>query len=236
MQQQTSEQLRSWFKHVEPIYTELFNAAHVMCGNYDLAEYALRSAILDVWLQNVGGGMGFRERLRASLRQECFAAALSEDGEHAEFTWPGFAPIRSDDPILAQLAQERVETQRLVMLRHGCGLSVKAASQLTGMTQAQIRAELDRFESRCRRRLTGQDRSRADLMISHRAKKLLTRGGAGIPQISQVYRAFEAEADGAQVTGHRFSHILSRILLALMALLCAGAFWLFAVLVQPVGF
>ena len=50
--QQTSEELRAWFKGVQPIYVELFNAAHVMCGNYDLAEYALRSAILDVWLQN----------------------------------------------------------------------------------------------------------------------------------------------------------------------------------------
>ena len=55
MQQQTSMELRAWFRNVEPLYAELFNAAHAMCGNYDLAEYALRSAILDVWLQNAEG-------------------------------------------------------------------------------------------------------------------------------------------------------------------------------------
>ena len=166
MQQQTSEQLRVWFRNVEPIYAELFNAAHAMCGNYDLAEYALRSAILDVWLQNVSGGMGFRERLRSALRLAAFEAALSEDAEDAEFTWPGVDGAREDDPILGQLAQEPVELQRLVVLRHGCGLPVKAISQLTGDSQSQIRAELSRFESRCRRRLSGQDRGRAEALIS----------------------------------------------------------------------
>ena len=235
MQQQTSEQLRVWFRNVEPIYAELFNAAHAMCGNYDLAEYALRSAILDVWLQNAGSGMGFRERLRSALRQEAFEAALSEDARGAEFTWPGI-PVTGGDPILALLSQERPEIQRLAVLRHGCGLPAKAIAQLTGMGPAQVRAELERLESRCRRGLSGQDRSRAEQLIARRMKKLLTQGGPGIPQPAQVYRAFEAEADGAQLTGHRFSRVAGRVLVALLALLCAAAFWLFAVLVQPAQF
>lgn len=232
--QQTSEQLKSWFKNVEPIYAELFNAAHVMCGNYDLAEYALRCAILEVWLQNAGSGMGFRERLRASLRQAAFEAALSDDARDAEFTWPGVGEDASNDPILRQLAQERVETQRLVMLRHGCGLHPRAIAQLTELSQPQLRAELSRFESRCRRALSGQDRARVEAMIARRAKRLLSQGGPGIPQPGQVYRAFEAEADGAHVTGHHVSRVAGRMLAALLALACAGAFWLFAVLVQPV--
>ena len=48
--QQTSGELRTWFRNVQPVYVELFNAAYAMCGNYDMAEYALRSAILDAWL------------------------------------------------------------------------------------------------------------------------------------------------------------------------------------------
>jgi len=233
MQQQTSEQLRIWFRNVEPIYAELFNAAHAMCGNYDLAEFALRSAILEVWLQNVSGGMGFRERLRSALRQAALEAALGEDGHGAEFTWPGVADPRGDDPILSQIAQERVDIQRLAVLRHGCGLSVRMIAQLTGLSQAQVRGELNRLESRCRRRLTGQDRARAEALIAKRLKKWLARGGSGVPQVSQVYRAFEAEADGTAVTGHRLSRALGRVVLALLALACAGAFWLFAVLVTP---
>jgi len=233
MQQQTSEELRAWFRSVQPVYAELFNAAHAMCGNYDLAEYALRSALLDVWLQNAAGGMGFRERLRAALRREAFDAALSDEGLSAEFTWPGVGQAGDGDPILAQLAQERLETQRLVMLRHGCGLSVRALSRLTGFSQGQVRTELSRFEARCRRRLSGQDRSRAEALVARRAKRLLAQDRSNLPGPAQVYRAFEAEADGAQVSGHRVSRVLAALLLGLMALLCAGAFWLFAVLVRP---
>lgn len=231
--QQTSEDLRTWFKGVQPIYVELFNAAHAMCGNYDLAEYALRSAILDVWLQNAGS-MGFRERLRASLRREALELAQSDEGMAAEYTWPGLREGGSDDPVDVQLAQERVETQRLVMLRHGCGLPLRTVSLLTGLTQGQARTELNRFEARCRRRLSGQDRSRADMLIARRAKRLLATDSSNVPSPAQVYRAFEAEAGGTQVSGHRVSRIVGGVLLALMALLCAGAFWLFAVLVQPV--
>ena len=232
--QQTSEELRSWFKGVQPIYVELFNAAHILCGNYDLAEYALRSAILDVWLQNAGGSMGVRERLRASLRREAVEAAQSDDGRSAEFTWTGVPEAADGDVIGAQLSQERIQTQRLVMLRHGCGLNLQTLSRLTGLSRSQARTELKLFESRCRRKLTGQDRSRADALIARRAKSLLSQDGANVPPVAQVYRAFEAEADGAQLPGHRASRVVGGILLALTALLCAGAFWLFAVLVRPV--
>ena len=232
--QHTSEELRAWFRSVQPLCAELFNAAHVMCGNYDMAEYAQRSAILDVWLQNATGGMGFRERLRGALRKEAFEAALSDEGQAAEFNWPGLGAYEGDDPIAAQLVQEKVETQRLVMLRHGCALSLRSVCRLTGQTLGQARAELNRFEARCRRRLSGQDRNRAEALITRQAKRLLARGGPNTPQPGQVYRAFEAEAGAARTPGLRIWRVAGGLLLALMALLCAGAFWLFAVLVQPV--
>ena len=232
--QHTSEELRAWFRSVQPLCAELFNAAYVMCGNYDLAEYALRSAILDVWMQNAAGGMGFRERLRSALRRQAFAAALSTEGQAAEFDWPGPGALPPDSPIATQLGQEPAETQRLVMLRHGCALPLRAACRLTGLTQGQARAELNRFEARCRRRLPGPERPRTEALIARLAKKLLAQSGPNVPQPGQVYRAFEAEAGAAQAPGFRAWRIVGGLLLALMALLCAGAFWLFTVLVQPV--
>ena len=236
MQQQTSEQLRAWFRDVEPICAALFNAAHVICGNYALAEYATRSAILDVWLQNAVGGMGFRERLRAALRRDAFEAALSEDGLAAEFTWPGLPAAHDDDPILSQLARESVDTQRLAALRHGCGLSGRAIAQLTGKSQGQVRGELGRLASRCGRGLSRQDRAHVEAMLARRLKKLLSQRQKGTPNAAQIYRGFESEASAADVGGHRVSRFFGAALAAMLALLCAGAFWLFAVLVQPAQF
>ena len=235
MQSNSSDQLRAWFKAVLPVYPELFNAAHARCGNYDMAEYALRSAILDVWLQGVSAGMGFRERLRAALRREAFEAALSEEGLSAEFTWPG-VPSREGDPVLAPLAREDLTLQRQVMLHYGCGLPHRAIARLTGLSPTQVRGELARFESRCRRGLSAQERSRPEAAIARRMKRLLSQPGANLPQPAQMFRAFEAEAGGAPASNRRVSRIVGGALLLLTALLCAGAFWLFAVLVQPVTF
>ena len=37
---QDSDALRGWFKDLQPIYDELFNAAYIMCGNYDQMSFA----------------------------------------------------------------------------------------------------------------------------------------------------------------------------------------------------
>lgn len=232
MQQQTSEQLHTWFRRVEPIYPELFNAAHAICGNYDLAEYALRSAVLETWIQDAGGGMGFRERLRGELRRAAFDVVRSEEAAGAEFTWPGFSG-KGDDPVLALAAQEPVEIQRALMLRCGCGLSMRSVSQLTGESVGRLREDLERFESRCRRGLPRQERGRAEAMINRSLRRALTRNSAGIPSPAQIYRAFESEAEGMQPAGHRFSRGLGRVMVLLLALACAALFWLFAVIVQP---
>lgn len=233
MQQQNPEALRAWFSGVQPLYAELFNAAHLMCGNDELAEHALRSAILDVWLQGIPGDSGFRDHLRASVRREAFEAAMSDDGLAAEITWQGVSAGRDSDPVTAQLAQESADTQRVALLRHGCGLSTRSISQLTCLSQAQVRAELRRFEARCRRRLPERKRARADTVIARQSRRLLTQPGPDIPPISQTWRAFQAEVADIPTSNRRASRVATALLTGLLALLCTVGFWLFAVLVQP---
>lgn len=227
MSEQTSGELRAWFKRVEPIYPELFNTAHVICGNYDQAEYALRSAILEVYLQNADGGMGFREKLRSEARDEALRAA----DDSSELTWKGFADT-DPDPLLRTAAHEGIETQRLLMLRYGVGLSLGRISQLTDLSPRYVRQSLNQFELRCRRTLTAQQRAHFDSLFSRAARRQLV-SKVGVPHPAGVYRAFEAEASRQQVQEHRVTRIIYRLLVLIMALVCAVLFWLFAVLVQP---
>ena len=231
--QQTSEALRAWFRRVEPMVPELFNAAYAMCGNYDLAEQALCAAVVELWAQSVAPGIGFRERARSFLREEAFAAMASPQAGSAEFTWPGLPAIQPEGPILHQALQERVELQRLILLRYGCGLSVRSVSQLTGVSPAKIRVGLERFEARCRRSVAGADRNRVDALVGQCCQQLLTRNRAAAPSAARVYRAFEAEASKSEAASRRLPQIIGRACLLLLAAMCAVLFWVFAVLVQP---
>ena len=229
MNEQTSGALRAWFKRVEPLYPELFNTAHVICGNYDHAESALGSALMEVYLQNVDGGMGFQERLRSAIRSEALRTA--REASPSEFTWQGFSE-GSDDPLTPLICRESLEIQRLLMLRHGVGLSISRVALLTNMSSGRAREQLNRFYLRCRRSLPVQDRNRVDKRISLAARRQLS-SRSGVPHPSGIYRAFEADASNQQVPEHRIARIVYKILIVAMALVCAVLFWLFAVLVQP---
>ena len=230
MSEQTSEALRAWFKRVEPLYPELFNTAHVLCGNYDQAEDALRSAILEVYLQTADSSLGFKEKLRAAIRDEA-GQSSPQDAKAVEFTWTGFSDTSPD--TLARLAsKESLETQRILMLRHGVGLSPGRIAQLMGLPQRWVKEALNRFETRGRRSLSARERGHFDAAFARAARRQLA-SRVGVPHPSGVYRAFEAEASRSQLQEHRVTQVFYRILVVVMALLCAALFWLFAVLVQP---
>lgn len=231
MSEQTAQALRAWFKRAEPLYPELFNTAYAICGSYALAESALRGALVDAWADRAEGGMGFKEKLRGAVREEALRL-LKEDGGSVEIDWPGFDADLSDDPAIRQAAREDAETQRALMLRHGVGLSPGRISVITGMSVGMIRSALNRYLSRVRRALPGGQRGRAEAHI-HRAMTLQLAARQGVPPPAAVYRAFEAEASGLQPPAHRLSQVIYRVLVLVMALVCAALFWLFAVLVQP---
>lgn len=229
MSEQTSGALRAWFKRVEPLYPELFNTAYAVCPNYEQAEQALQNALLEAWLQGAEGSLGFRERLRGALLEEALRTAKAADGE--DFTWPGFTDL-GDDPIATRVCREGPEIQRLLLLRYGVGLSPRRIAEISGMTAGQVKAALNRFEPKCRRALARGDRARYDALMTRAARRQLA-SQAGIPHPAAVYRAFEAEASSLTVSEHRVTRAVYRLLIFLMALICAVLFWLFAVLVQP---
>ena len=230
MSEQTAGALRAWFKRVEPLYPELFNTAHAICGNYSQAENALNGAILEIWSESGEGGMGFREKLRGAVREESMRLSRTDDGS-AEFTWPGFSDT-DDDVILRQAAKEDIETQRLLMLRHGIGLSPGRIAAITGVPSSLVRNTVRRFEARCKRSLPVRDRNRCDILLRQTMRRQLNARTA-IPHPAAVYRAFEAEAAALQAPTHRLSRIIYHIVVLIMAVVCATLFWLFAVLVQP---
>ena len=82
---QGSEALQAYFDRVKPAIPELFNMAHAICGSREQAVYALQCALVDAWLGESHGGVGFREGLRYALRGVALEEALGAD-EAQEFT------------------------------------------------------------------------------------------------------------------------------------------------------
>ena len=233
MAQQTTEALRAWFRGVERIFPELWNAAYAMCGNDELADEALRGAILDVWAQEAVPGVGFREKLRGTLRRECQQLLATPDGARAEFNWPGVLGVGEEDALLQLALREPPEVQRLLMLCRGCGLSYRMAGQFTGQKPEQVRALLARFDGRCRRSMDKRERPMMEALLTRQTRRALCHAVPGMPRPERVYRDFEAEAMSMTANVPRLKRVLGQLTVFLMALLCALMFWIFSVISTP---
>jgi len=229
---QTSDSLRAYYKRAVPVIPELFNMAHAICGNYDLAEYVVQYTLMEAWHGETRGGMGFQEGLRSTLRRIAFEEALEPRTEAPEITWDRFG-AESDDPVLGALAAESVEVRRVLALRCGCGLNGTRIARLTGMTTGEVRAIQERFVQQTARRLPPQERRRAETIIAQSIASAFRRTDDAMPSLGAIYRTFEAEAAESQRPNHLAAKIARRLLCVMIAVICATLFWLTAALLHP---
>lgn len=229
---QTSEALRAFFSRAAAAIPELYNMAYAICGNHDLAEYSVQYALMEAWLGESHGGIGFREGLRNAVRRVALEEALEPRAEAVEFTWDGMtAP--GEDPVLRQLAQESLDTRRAVALRYGCALPVARVAKVMDLPAGKVRELLDRFERAVRRRMPAQEKRRLDIRLARTIGRAFDRPDENMPSLGALYRSFEADAAETRRPKHLVSKIIGRIMLALLAVVCALMFWLAAALIQP---
>ena len=231
-----ADALRAFFARVRPYYRELFNMAHAICGNYELAEFAVQSAILDVFRRGTPRSRaGLRENLRAQTRDMAMEQARLIDD--AELTWDGFREDAIEgaggDAVLQAASLETLETRRALMLRYGCGLRPRDIARLLNMPVSQVSGVLTRFTRRLKRRLPPREHACLERVIARSARAWLERQAGGVPDAGAVLRSLEAELVESGAPTHRISRVVGRVLTIVIALFLAALFWLLMVLLQP---
>lgn len=225
------EEFQLYFSRIRPVYHQLFNIAHAITGNCDQAEYCLQYAMLDCWgASDINASHhGFRERLRSSV----IRAALKCDS-NAEYDWNGLRiDEESNDPMAVLIAQEPVELQRLLVLRFGCALSPRCIAKITDTDSNRIQTLLHRFEVRTRRKLSGANRRKYDVLIVHSIRSQLNQPNPLAPEMGSAFRTFQADAASIVRPSRLPARILRGILAVVLAIFCVVAFWFVAVLMQP---
>lgn len=230
MARSDTEDFQLYLSRVRPVYHQLFNMAHAITGNCDLAEYSLQYALTDFWAASAGAQHGFREGLRNTLIQ----AAMRTADSQAEFTWNGLGgdhPDEEHDSLRQLIAQESIELRRVLALKYGCGLSLRRIGRIMGIEPKRIQTALNRFEARARRKL-GAGR-RCESMVYHAVKADFNLPSPLAPDIGSAFRTFQADAAAMTRSGRLPARIMRGILAVVLALICMAGFWLAAVLMQP---
>jgi DNA-directed RNA polymerase specialized sigma24 family protein len=228
----------SFIERVRPVYDELFQCAYALTGNLELAEYVLRSALLEAFLRRCEWRerMSFHEGIAYALR----AVALTElkriravGGYELDWSLPAGANLTHDEAALRdRLSRESVRTQRVTLLLYGCAMKPTQAAQALSLSVPGIREAQRRLISRFQRALRLGRREMESRMESL-SEKLLSSPCADAPGCGEMLRAFERDAQGQASRKTSAGHVAGMTFLIAGALLCAILFWLLTVLLEP---
>lgn len=232
---QQFDEMRLYFNRVRPMCRELFSMAYVICADYDDAEYVLQKVIINCW----HGGRkrrsvkGFRE----SLRDETRRVALARLRE-AEDDWNQFGADELDgaaeDPVLDAFQNENTGMRRLLMLRYGCRMNNGQIGKVLGLSGSRINQLIGKFQKKLKRTLDPEMRSRLDARLYEVCHEQLVERGAEMPDISAIYRTFEAEASaGYSPVGHFASRIVAFIAAVVLLVAVACVIWGMSAIIRP---
>lgn len=225
-------------ERVRPMYDELFQCAFALTGNLELAEYVLRSALLEAYLRRGEWRerMSFREGIAYALR----AVAMTElrrirsvGGFELDWTLPAGMNLTGEEAALRdRVERESPRTQRLMLLIYGCGLKAAQAGQALSLSPPGVREGQRRLLSRLQR-ASRLGRREMEARMEALSEKLLLSPCPQAPSCGQMLRAFERDAQGQTARRTSAGRVASVIFLVAGALLCAVLFWLLTVLLEP---
>ena len=223
-----NEDFQMYFSRVRPAYHLLFNIAHAVTGNAAQAEYCLQSALLDCWK----GGESSHRGLRDALKRSVIRYAL-KNAAHDASDWDALRTTADEpDAVRRLIAQENIETRRILALKHGCGLSCGQIARLAGIEASRVRQLTDRFEARTRRKLNPAERRKYDILIHQAVRSCFMEASPLAPEMNSVFRSFQADAADITKPSKLPMRIVKWVFALLLAVICIAAFWLTAVLIQ----
>lgn len=228
-----------YFQRVRPVLRELFSMAYAICGNYELAEYVLQRTVVEGFsrFMRFRGRMGLWESLRVSVRGIAVQEALRISNVGIEITWDGFSEDKidgaGDDAVLRIVSAEDTSVRRMLIMRYGCALRAKKIARILEMPTQKVLQTLARIERRVASKLPAGRKSRAEALLQKAACAQLRLPSQPMPDPGAVFRSFEAEVSQIRRPKRVFQRATAILIVIFLAVMCAGAFWIAAVLLQP---
>lgn len=227
-----------FIERVRPMYDELFQCAYALTGNLELAEYVLRSALLEAYLRRGEWRerMSFREGIAYALRAVSMAELRrirSVGGFELDWALPQGVNLSPEEEALRnRVERESPRTQRLMLLTYGCAMKASQTAQALSLSAPGVKEGQRRLLSRLQR-ASGLGRREMEARMESLSEKLLSSPCPNAPACGQMLRAFERDAEGQAGRKTSAGRVVSATFLVAGALACALLFWLLTVLLEP---
>ena len=230
----TVDERQDYVNRLRPLANGLFNTTHTIVNNCELAEYVLQSAILDAFLERKKWRetMGFKDGLMRAVRLRSLLEIKKLQSADAD--WRGIGgEAASGDRLLEYISEQSLQLQRSVVMRYGCGMSVKQMSEILDLPPEEIRGDIRKFILKLEKNNAQYALSQSvERELAIRLTRFLYRPGSAAFDPNAMLRAFEMGLESRHMPKKIVSKTIRYLLLGLGTLICIVLFWVIAVLIE----
>ncbi len=234
---------KNYIQKVMNKWQSIYRMAHVATGSSELAEVVLQEALLSAYVRMDDG------TLRENMRRAVSDAALTQLKQakragHLELDWEGFvhrpeSMSEQDAAIWDFMAEQSVQTRRVVMLRYALRWSPRQVADAMDMHTGEVKELYQRVTAQLQRRggpspvvARNMRISPFDRAMARVVRLELNRVGEDLPDVAAVMQAFEQDASAVRRPNVTARKLTGGALRMLIALLVALVFYLGAIMAQ----
>jgi DNA-directed RNA polymerase specialized sigma24 family protein len=224
---------QEFLQSVKPLTGSLFNVAHAITGNCELAELVTQEALTDVFFakRQRRGAANLRAELLRSTRS--FALMELRDREkNADMDWRGFSNNDESGPLITRLSEEPVEAQRVMALRYGCGLQIKHISEAMGLNIDKAREINKKSLAHLEKAYKRERQQPIEREAAREIRRYLSRPGSAASDPGAILRYFEQTAADITPSKRMLNTTFRWFFMTLGIIICALTFWVLAVLME----
>ena len=224
-------------------WQSIYRMAHVATGSSELAEVVLQEALLNAYVRMDDGTL--RENMRRAVSEAALAQLKqAKRAGHLELDWDGFTHrpeslSEQDAPIWDFMAEQSVQTRRIVMLRYALRWSPRQVADVMDMHTGEVKELYQRVTAQLQRRggpstvvARNMRISPFDRAMARVVRLELNRTGDDLPDVAAVMQAFEQDASAVHRPNVTARKLTGGVLRMLIALLVALVFYLGAIMAQ----
>ncbi len=227
------QDVQNFIKRIQPSIRYFYRAAYAITADRQMAEYVLGSALIDAYLRGASssGKLGLRDSILAVVREKALAQLKAEPGEN---DWDGLPAAPESDRLITLLMRESLETQRMIVLRYGCAMTVREIAALMNLPLNRAQESLNQSRLHIERALSHEKLPfhPFDKLALRAIRRQMNHEAAGQIDVSYLLHSFELELNGRRRSRRVLLKITRTVLITLFALICAVILWFIAVLME----
>ena len=214
----------AFIRSVRPHIRYFYRASYAITADHRLAEQVLMEALVRSYLKKAASAAaGLHDAVLAHIRASAFEFL---EGAAPPDEWQGLPlPADGQDPYTALFSGDDLLTQRVVVLRYGCAMTVREIASVTGLSDETVKERLTAARRRVARTLKKDGAAREDRACLRVVRRAMSLDGGDKIDTDYIIAELEREIAARHRPRQYVQQALKGVLFVALGLTLCALLW-----------